>query len=246
MAREDHQPWTENPKRPERSKDDRQAVCGRGIAFVLALGPQPGDLTKALETACASQAAAVYILAKPEYADKAAKALREVRHSKNQMVEAMEYDLSAAVGMTREAGNFELFSQLSFGLLETMRVVASTLLDDYKFVIAVDSAQENVTADHLYEVCEDALQHPEAEVVVSWIQKLRRMPCVVRREFLERLEVRDPKLLGAGGRPDVAPLIKTRDHLFGEEKLAGESTPSNKVQAFLDKTTLTALEVVSA
>ena len=32
MARDDHQPWPEEPERPERTPDDMRKMCGRTVA----------------------------------------------------------------------------------------------------------------------------------------------------------------------------------------------------------------------
>lgn len=249
MARADHQPWDENPERPKRSKDEMQQVCGRAITFVLALGPSSrggcDDVRTAIEQARAARVPAAYVLAGPQRVQDVLEAVRLCGAGSrgHTLIQAIEYDPAAAIGMTREAGDFELFSQLSFGLLETMRVVAESSLDTYDSVLVMDAAQNKVTADHLYELCLDARQHPEAEVVVSWIQWLRRMPCVISRTFLDRLEARDASLLGDGA-SRVVPAIRTRDHVFGEEKLAAMAPAPEKVEAFLKKCTMTALQAV--
>ncbi|MBQ9042761.1 MAG: aminotransferase class V-fold PLP-dependent enzyme, partial [Eggerthellaceae bacterium] len=125
------------------------------------------------------------------------------------------------------------------GLLVTLRAVADSLLDDYDAVLVMDAAQDRITSDHLYELCADAREHPEAEVVVSWIQWLRRTPCWVSRAFLDRLEAHDPALTG-----DQVPFIRLRDHVFGEEKLAAAKAAPAAVTEFLDECSMTALEAV--
>ncbi len=242
MAREDHQPVEAAPERPKRSAEEKQEACGRTIAFVLALsknadGSDP-DVAAAIEAAKHARLAAAIVLATPEVARAAMEATRNVGRKGNTLVQAMEYDPAAAIPMTRDAGDFELID-LPYGLLVTMRAVADSLLDEYEAVIVMDAAQGRITSDHLYELCLDAREHPEAEVVVSWIQWLRRMPCWVSRPFLDRLEARDPALVGGG-----VPLVALRDHVFGEEKLAAAKAAPAAVTGFLDGCSMTALEAV--
>ena len=245
MARDDHQPWPEEPERPERTPDDMRKMCGRTVAFILALGQDAGDIGGAIACARKARVAAAYVFAKPVFAPQAVEAVRLSGKKGQTLVQAIEYDPGVAVGMTRDAGNFELFSQLPYGLLETMRVVAAGSLDDYEAVVVLDAEQDRITPDHVYELMSDAREHPEAEVVVSWIQWLRRMPCVVTRTFLERLERRDAALLGSGfGSSRPTPRLAVRDHVFGEEKLAAAASEPKMVADFLGSCTMSALQAV--
>lgn len=242
MAREDHQPVEVVPERPRRSTEEKQAVCGRTIAFVLALGKTADggdpDVAGAIEAAKHAWTAAAIVLATPEVASVAMEATRSAGRKGNTLVQAMEYDPAAAIPLTREAGDFELFD-LPYGLLVTLKAVADSLLDEYEAVLVMDAAQDKVASDHLYELCLDAREHPEAEVVVSWVQWLRRMPCWVSRAFLDKLEAHDPALVGEG-----VPRIAVRDHVFGEEKLAAANAVPAAVGGFLGECTCTALEAV--
>ncbi|MBQ9043517.1 MAG: hypothetical protein IJ111_11985, partial [Eggerthellaceae bacterium] len=164
MPRKDHQPAEVVPERPKRSAEEKQEVCGRTIAFVLAFGKNADgsdpDVLAAIEAAKHARAAAAIVLATSEVANVAMEAARNVGRKGNTLVQAMEYDPAAAIPMTREAGNFELIG-LPYGLLVTLRAVADSLLDDYDAVLVMDAAQDRITSDHLYELCADAREHPE-------------------------------------------------------------------------------------
>lgn len=242
MAREDHQPFEGAVERPQRSGEEKQEVCGRTIAFVLAFGKNADgsdpDVLAAIEAAKHARAAAAVVLAAPSMAETAAEAMRNVGRKGNTLVQAMEYDPTAAVPLTREAGNFELVG-LPFGLLVTLRAVAESLLDDYEAVVVLDASQDRITSDHLFELCFDARAHAGTEAAASWIQWARRMPCWIGRAFLERLAAHDPTLVGEG-----VPYVKLRDHVFGEEKLAAAHAAPNAVLEFLGGRTCTALQAV--
>ncbi len=145
MAREDHQPWPESPERPERTPDEMRKVCGRTIAFILALdknvdGSNP-DIDWALTQAKRARVAAAIVLAAPALVDVAIDATRSAGRKGNTLVQALEYDPSAAIPLTREAGDFELFG-LPYGLLMTARAVSEGLHDDYDAVLIMDAVTE--------------------------------------------------------------------------------------------------------
>ncbi len=246
MAREDHQPTEQAPARPERTPEEMQAVCGRTIAFIMALGKDADGndpaIVTAIQAAKRARMAAAIVLAASACAEAAVEATRNAGKKGNTLVQAMEYDSAAAVPLTREAGDFELIN-LPYGLLMTARAVAESLLDDYDAVLVMDAAQSRITADHVYELCFDAREHPETEAAVSWIQWLRRTPCWISRAFLDRLANHDPNLTGAGEARQV-PFISLRDHVFGEEPLAAPKAPPAAVGTFLDGCTMTALQAV--
>lgn len=247
MKREDHQPTLEPVKRPARSGEEMRDACGRAIAVVTALGPSSSrsadDISTAIAAARNAQVAAAFVLASATRAQDAAEAVRTSGKRGRTLIEAIEYDPAAAIELTRDAGDFELIN-LPFGLIETARIIAESSLDGYESVILMDAAQNHVTADHLYELCIDAQQHPDAEVIVSWIEQLRRTPCLLTRGFLEKLAEADyTRPAGKSGLRAV-PRIRTRDHVFGEEKLAAPTAPVPAAEAFLEKATLSALEAV--
>ena len=159
MPREDHQPITEAPNRKQATREELLAACGRTIGFVMALGEEStGDLHPAIEAALAAGMPAVFVLGSPERASEVADAVRTTVHRKNVVLQAMEYDSSAAIPLTRDAGNFELF-ELSYGLIATARAIADAMLDDYDSIVIMNGAQESVTTAHLYELCSDAKAH---------------------------------------------------------------------------------------
>ena len=247
MSREDHQPTDLAPERPERTPDEMRAVCGRAIAFVLALGKNADggdpDIAHAVMQAKRARVAAAIVLAGPEFAEAAIEATRNAGKKGTTLVQALEYDPAAAIPLTRDAGDFELFD-LPYGLLVTVHAIAESLHDDYDAVVIMDAAQSRVTSDHLYELCLDAHEHPEAEVVESWIQWLRRTPCLVKRAFLDRLAQRDPALVGMDATLGTVPFIQVRDHVFGEEPLAAPKAPPCAVSDFLEDCTMSALQAV--
>lgn len=104
MARDDHQPWPEEPERPERTPDDMRKMCGRTVAFILALGQDAGDIGGAIACARKARVAAAYVFAKPAFAPQAVEAVRLSGKKGQTLVQAIEYDPGVAVGMTREIG----------------------------------------------------------------------------------------------------------------------------------------------
>ena len=216
---------------------------GNTIAFVLAVGEEPGDIGHAIGAARAAGVAAAIVLARPEFTGAALDAVRLARGGKHVVVQAVEYDPAAAIDLTRDAGDFELFSQLPFGLLETMRVIAESLTDTYDSILVLDSRQTRIESEHLLKLRSGLAGSPE--VVVSWIDQLRRMPCLVTRAFLERLERRDPELCAGAGK--AVPRIGVHDCVFDEAGLAAPNAGAlpARVEAFLEKCTMTAPEAVA-
>ena len=246
MSRDSHQPHFNPVERPERSPEQMQAVCGRTISIVMAYGANPNrgieGIATAIATARRAQLAGVFVLAGPEHVDAALEAVRTCGRKGRTLVQAIEYDPAAGIELTRGAGDFELFN-LPFGLLETARVIADSVLDTYESVLIMDAAQTSVTADHLYEICLDA-QERDVDVVAPWIQKLRRPPVLATRAFLESLADADfTQPVGSEGTRAI-PHINTFDHLFGEEQLAAVAPIPPAVESFLDRCTLSALEAV--
>lgn len=256
MNREEHQPECANPQRENRSREEMQALCGRTVAFIMALTEQADipAINAAVNAARYAQMAAAIVLASPACAPAALEATRRGAPRRQTLIQAVEYDPAAAIPLTRDAGDFELFN-LPYGLLETTRVITDSLLDDYEAVVIMDAAQDKITADHLYELCLDAHERPEVEVVASWIQQLRRTPVLLTHAFLDRLGRKDPQLCGgaalkgvpnatgeSGTRP--VPRMRTFDHVFGDEQLAASIAVPSAVESFLGKCTLSALEAV--
>lgn len=246
MAREDHQPIEGAVVRPERTPDEMRALCGRTVAFIMVSGElvdgSDPEIAAAIAAARKARMAAAIVLAEPRWADAAKEAVRTAGKKGSTFVQALEYDPAAALPMTRDAGDFELVG-LPYGMLATIRAVAEGLFDGYEAAVVMDAAQGRISADHLYELCSDAKDHPESEVVVSWIQWLRRTPCWISRAFLDRLAQQGCGFVIEAGRRKVTR-IAMRDHVFGEEPLAAPKLPPKAAASFTDECTMTALQAV--
>ena len=225
MSREDHQPTAEAPQRKQATHEELLAACGRTIGFVMALGEEStGDLHPAIEAALGAGMPAVFVLGSPERAAEVAEAVRTTPHRKNTVLQAMEYDASAAIPLTRDAGNFELF-ELSYGLIATARAIAESMLDDYDSVVIMNGAQEKVTVTHLYELCSDAKAHAGTD-------------------FLDTLDGSPLTRPSENGVKPV-PRVRTLDHVFGEEKLAAPLAKPPALEPFFEGCTMTALQAVA-
>ena len=244
--REDHQPVEGAPARPGRTPEEMEAVCGRTIALILALRKNADGSDPAIEGVIAqvkrARMAAAIVFAAPELSEVAIEASRNAGEKETALVQASVYDSAAAIPFTREAGDFELFG-LPYGLLAAAHSAADGVTDDYDAVLFMDASQDRITADHLYELCADARANDGVDVVVSWIQQLRRMPCLVTCGFLDMLAAGDPPFAAANGLRQV-PHIRARDHVFGEEQLAAAQASPRAVAEFLDGCTMTALQAV--
>lgn len=236
MAREDHQPWSE-PDRRKLTAEELHDAFGRTVAFVLALGPSGEDdaqgIAHAIAEAWRARVAAVFVLARAGQATVASKAVGESASAETATV-LLESDPSDAIAITREAGDFELIG-IPFGTLAAMRDAATEICPDYDAALVIDARQQRISAEHLFELHEDAREHGEAEIVVSWIQWLRRMPVLIKRKFLDRLE-------SVARRPLRS--LPMRDHVFGEERLAEPVRPCGAASAFLEGCTMSALQAV--
>lgn len=243
MPREDHQPITEAPNRKQATREELLAACGRTIGFVMALGEEStGDLHPAIEAALGAGMPAVFVLGSPERASEVADAVRTTVHRKNVVLQAMEYDSSAAIPLTRDAGNFELF-EFSYGLIATARAIADAMLDDYDSIVIMNGAQESVTTAHLYELCSDAKAHAGTDVAASWIQWLRRPPYYIARDFLDTLD-ESPLTQSSENGVKPVPHVHTLDHVFGEEKLAAPLVKPPALEPFFEGCTMSALQAV--
>lgn len=197
-----------------------------------------------VDACCTAQMRDVFVVTTPALSDAASRAIYSAKRKKNgpnvQIVAVEEY---ALVDRTREAANFKMFD-LSFGEIELARGLAGTEFDGYDNVVIVSADNVRVTADHIYELCLDALDHPEADAIASWISWLRRPPYLFTRAFLDSIEERGLTSPGANGRDRDVPRINVRDHVFGEEKLAANPSQRPRVESFLAGCTISALEAV--
>ena len=242
MGRQDHQPQFGPVERARRTPDEMKALCGRAVAFVLDLGVKPADISAALAAALQARVCGVFVLTVPEHAAEANEAVGKASCNDGALVRVIEYDPSEAISLTRDAGNFELF-EIPYGMIVAMRAAAESAFGDYEAILVMNGAQDKVEAAHLYEVCQDAREHPDAQVVASWIQWLRRPPYYLRRSFLDEL---DGSALTAPTVAGVKPVahVRVRDHVFGEEQLAAPLTPPQAFTTFFDGCTMTALQAV--
>ena len=157
--------------------------CGRVIAFVLALGTEAGDIGGAILAARQARVAGVFVLARPEFAEAAVEAVRTSGRKGQTMVQAVEYDPPAG-----GAAELELPGRLSPELLETMRVISESALDDYDAVLVADAAECSIAEGDIRGLCLAASEQPDADAVAALVDGERRLPCLVMRPFLDRLE----------------------------------------------------------
>ncbi len=197
-----------------------------------------------LEACQKAQMTEVFVVADQKIADAVSQAVYSTKHvNRGSDYQVLSIDKRVLLDQTRKAANFKIFD-VPFGVLELARGLAGTVPAGYDNVVIVSADNVRVTADHIYEVCLDAFEHPEVDVVASWVQWLRRPPYVFSREFLEGLEERGLTSPGANGRDRDVPRIAVRDHVFGEEKLAASPVSNRIVEAFEAGCTITALEAV--
>ena len=210
----------------------------------------------ALRAAVQARPAAVRALVHPSLRGEAARIARDVEDEfcggagegtdsadgAGLCIELAAYDEAAAFDDARGMAFFDI-CDLGFGVVDAARAMLSEHeRADCAVVIAADMPR--VTCDHIYEVVADAAAHPQAELVCSWINWLRRPPFLFTRPFLEGLAA-SPFTRGneRGMRP--VPHIACRDHLFGEEALAANGTVDGDVAAFAGGVRLSALQGVA-
>ena len=197
-----------------------------------------------LEACQKAQMTEVFVVADQKIADVVSQAVYSTKHvNRGSDYQVLSIDKRVLLDQTCKAANFKMFD-VPFGVLELARGLANTVPAGYDNVVIVSADNVRVTADHIYEVCLDAFEHPEVEAVSSWIQKLRRPPYVFSREFLEGLEERGLTSPGTNGRDRDVPRIAVLDHVFGEEKLAANPVSKWIPEAFLSGCSMTALEAV--
>ena len=198
-----------------------------------------------VDACCRAQVNEVFVVAANSFANDVSWAVEMGKRKKNASpVQVVGIDPPVLLDQTRKAANFTMFD-VPFGVLELVRGLAGTLLDGYDNALVLNADNVRITADHIYELCLDAAEHPEAEVVASWISWLRRPPYLFTRAFLEGLEERGLTAPGANGRDRDVPVLQVRDHVFGEEKLAASPVPNRMSEAFLRDLTITAPEAIA-
>ena len=198
-----------------------------------------------LEACCQAQMAAVYVIAADEIAERVRDALAADDFDRRGVdVRVVASGSAALVERTAALANFKMFD-LSSGVITLVRDLAEEAPESYENVVVLSADNVRVTAEHLYELCADAHEHPEAEVVSSWIAWLRRPPYLFTRDFLLSLEDRGLTAVGANGCDRDVPRLAVRDHVFGEEKLAASPVAVKSVDDFLAGCELSALEAVA-
>ena len=198
----------------------------------------------AVDAMRASQMTAVFVVTSPALSTAVSHAVYGTkRKGGGSNVQVVEIDRHALVERTRLGANFEMFG-LPFGMLELARGLADSLFEGYDNVVILESDAVRITPGHLYELCLDAMEHPEVEAVPSWIECLRRSPFLFTRDFLHGLEERGIAAVGPNGFDRPVPLVKTRDHVFGDELLAPSPAEHPVASAFLDECTIGALEAL--
>ena len=288
MARSDHQPVAGPVMRPERSSEEFRETCGTAAAFVLAheaattpltvayededtppevleAAPRPLQLYRgkpvlayALEAAADAHVESVSVLAHPSIEKEVgelAAAFSEAREDAP-AVEVVAYDAPAALDAARENAWFD-FCDLGFGVLDAARACLARHAGAERVVVMRADAPR-VTADHIFELCEDAAAAaavaaapatadaaaaPAVDAVCSWTVWLRRAPFVFERAFLEGLSGSAAASRGARGTRPV-PRLQVRDHVFGEEMLAANDVVPEPVEAFRGGVRLAALQAV--
>ena len=197
-----------------------------------------------LEACQKAQMTEVFVVADQKIAEAVSQAVYSTKHvNRGSDYQVLSIDKRVLLDQTRKAANFKMFD-VPFGVLELARGLSNTVPAGYDNVVIVSADNVRVTADHIYEVCLDAFEHPEVEAVSSWIEKLRRPPYVFSREFLEGLEERGFTSPGTNGRDRDVPRIAVLDHVFGEEKLAANPVSKWIPEAFLSGCSMPALEAV--
>lgn len=199
----------------------------------------------ALEACCQAQMAAVYVIAAGAIADQVRDAIASDDFDRYGVdVRVVTSDPAELVERTAALANFKMFD-LSSGVIALVRDLAEGAPETYGSAVVLSADNVRVTAEHLYELCADAHEYPEAEVVSSWIAWLRRPPYLFTRGFLTSMESRGLTSVGANGFDRAVPKIAVRDHVFGEEKLAANGVAVKSVDDFLAGCELSALEAVA-
>ncbi len=273
MARSDHQPVAGPMTREKRSSEEFRETCGTAAVLVLAheanttplvvayedeerppevleAAPRPLQLYRekpvlayALEAAAGACVESVSVLAHPSLEKEARKlaAAFSDAHEGAPAIDVVAYDAAAALDAARENAWFD-FCDLGFGVLDAARACLARHAGAER-VVVMRSDAPRVTADHIFELCEDAARTGEVDAVCSWTVWLRRAPFVFERAFLEGLSDSPAARRDARGMRPV-PRLQVRDHVFGEEVLAANDVVGEPVEAFKSGVRLAALQAV--
>ena len=125
-----------------------------------------------LEACQKAQMTEVFVVADQKIAEAVSQAVYSTKHvNRGSDYQVLSIDKRVLLDQTRKAANFKMFD-VPFGVLELARGLSNTVPAGYDNVVIVSADNVRVTADHIYEVCLDAFEHPEVEAVSSWIEKL--------------------------------------------------------------------------
>ncbi|MDY2624955.1 MAG: aminotransferase class V-fold PLP-dependent enzyme [Coriobacteriales bacterium] len=202
----------------------------------------------AIEAACRAQVSGIFVLTVEDLLEEVTVAAQETLASLTEeglecpVLAFLKYDREEDLATTRQGGNFMLY-EVSYGVLGIARRCLEQIPAADK-VLLLASDQVRITADHLFELCADADDHPGTEVIASWADCLRRPPYLYTREFLEDLPASKRILRKVGGLDRPLPHLSFRDHVFGEERLGADSVVPAGVEEFTEGVTLSALQAV--
>lgn len=158
-------------------------------------------------------------------------------------VTVLPYDRTTARIVNQAACNFELIGIPKAALDEGAR--ALLLHPQASCALFMSCDQVRIRPRHLLALQQRLEEHPEADVVTSWITWLRRTPVLATRRFLEGLSASPlcrPRDASVPWRP--LPHLKMQEVVFGEEKLAANATKPAAAERFGKEHTLSALEAV--
>lgn len=141
-----------------------------------------------LESMRRSQMTEVFVVVAPSMSDDVSIAVNSNRRKGNGATsQIVEVDSLALEQRTREFSDFEMLG-VPFGVLEVARALGDSALDGYDNVVLVDADNVRVETVHYYELCKNALEHPEAEALEAPIEGLEHGPILFTREFLQDIE----------------------------------------------------------
>lgn len=201
-------------------------------------------VTWAVESALEAGFAGVAVLAVPSLIQAIEDAVRRDASDNARSVRIIAYDNEAGRRKTRDACGFQLFG-LGFGLLDEIRRIACEIAPACTRIAVLGCDQVRMDAQHLSELCEDAIEQPDVDAVSSWIMWFRHKPFVISRSFLDGLASSTLVEPGSNGIDRPLPRLRVHDHVFGEEKLSANAAGDPRSQAFAEQMELSAQQAVS-
>ena len=201
-------------------------------------------IARAVKTAQLAGAACVCVVAPSETHACEAHAVRDAALTAG-AYDVVFYDRSAAEKARKASGNFELCEVSAYVLqlgLEKLEACSSATS-----LLIMGCEQPRLTPQHVRMLAGRAQEKPEADVIASWIVWLRRLPVLITEKLIAKLPALMQQRCAASCSPQVfAPLpqLCIDDVVFGEEKLAPNTSTPDSVQTFFDGLTLDALGAV--